>query len=177
MFATTSWGNFSAISARATVYLAPSHAPIWSGFLDTNGCAQVSLTNGASYTLDQSTDPIGSGISFSVLTPAGTTTFSSTLVTTAFTVPSAGTSNIALNPTVNTDAIQAAAVAGAILYDHYVGLISGFGGMGLVAGTYTIFTNTGCPGVTPPTDSCYDSEFSVVDLGTTVINGFADSHW
>ena len=175
-WATSSWFHPQASYAQASI-VDTSGVHVWAGNLDRFGCATVSLPPGEYY-ITQTTD---------WASPPETDKYIRTFYVNPDGNPSAstesiyfevfpGTWNVALQGTWNDDAVQAAAVAGAILDQHVAGVLS------LSDWSYVIRANLGCTDFDPPTDSCYMSPAreppkGSVHLGTTLIDGVPEAHW
>jgi hypothetical protein len=174
------WQDVAASYAAYTIsrIVNGSTAALFGGNLDVGGCADVALPAAGTYSLHMTTN----------YTHAGSVTFATTYndngfltmhsVDTYFGYAGTPGSTLTVRSTYSADDVQGGAVTGAILAGHAIGLISGQGGLGLIAGTYNMIAHQDCGGnVKPPTDSCYKPSTKTVHLGTTVINGTAESHW
>lgn len=176
-FTTTAWQDTPAYLAHAVLLTVPGNALVWQGQLDVSGCMPNSVDVApGTYRLQQSTTSVGDyGYYFNNYYMSGGTEYGYE-VWANFTTPASGTYNVTVHPTFNNDAVQSAAVTSLIVAEHLVGSIFG-APLGVVPGTYKMHANEGCPGVVPPTDSCYDPSVDLVHLGTTVTNGYMDAHW
>ena len=161
------WADDTASYAHALVLTVPGNALRWQGQLSGSGCTPYLTLAAGTYRLQQNTDSIGTGsVFFDSYRLVGAARYMYSLWA-DFSWANSATADIFVHPAFNNEAVQAAAVASAILGMHL-----GSSGLSIPNGHYVIYANHGCGA----NASCYYTD-GVVHISPDSNGGSPHSHW